>query len=569
MGADKPGFCATDIDVTLCELHISGTQALHFPALEYETGLENIFDEIVVPRLAIHCNHVAGRLFRLFAAHQFDRVGFDGDAIIRRVLLSVPGICMRIAAIIADQRKIMLSNQAADPAKRSSLHGHWSSRMAFVLAVTGSAVGLGNIWKFPYVVGQNGGGAFVLVYLACVALIGMPVMMSEILMGRRGRRNPIATMALLGAEEGKSRNWKWVGGMGVLAGILILSFYSVIGGWTLSYVINSASGIFTDATASDVTRIRDAFTGSWKTMGLFHTLFMGLTIFVVARGVERGLEQAVRFMVPALLLLMVILLGYSISSGHFGEGLAFMFAPDFSKLTWDTVLAAMGQAFFTLSIGMGAVMAYGAYLPEETSITSASATVALADTAIAILAGLVIFPLVFANGLDPADGPGLVFITLPLAFGQMSGGTFFSTVFFVLLSFAAWTSAISLMEPAVAWVVEQFNRTRAQAAIMIGVLIWAAGFGTVLSFNELSDFRFWRGTIFDNLDHLTINILLPLGGVLIVVFAGWVMCRNSTADELGSSGAIYKLWRVLARYVAPIGILFVFLKAIGLLPDLS
>jgi NSS family neurotransmitter:Na+ symporter len=476
---------------------------------------------------------------------------------------------MRIAAIIADQRKIMLSNQAADPAKRSSLHGHWSSRMAFVLAVTGSAVGLGNIWKFPYVVGQNGGGAFVLVYLACVALIGMPVMMSEILMGRRGRRNPIATMALLGAEEGKSRNWKWVGGMGVLAGILILSFYSVIGGWTLSYVINSASGLFANATATEVTGIRDGFTGSWKTMSLFHTLFMGLTIFVVARGVERGLEQAVRFMVPALLLLMVILLGYSISSGHFGEGLAFMFAPDFSKLTWDTVLAAMGQAFFTLSIGMGAVMAYGAYLPEETSITSASATVAVADTAIAILAGLVIFPLVFANGLDPADGPGLVFITLPLAFGQMSGGTFFSTVFFVLLSFAAWTSAISLMEPAVAWVVEQFNRTRAQAAIMIGLLIWAAGFGTVLSFNELSDFRFWRGTIFDNLDHLTINILLPLGGVLIVVFAGWVMCRNSTADELGSSGAIYKLWRVLARYVAPIGILFVFLKAIGLLPDLS
>ena len=463
----------------------------------------------------------------------------------------------------------MQSSQAAEAGKRKSLHGHWSSRMAFVLAVTGSAVGLGNIWKFPYVVGQNGGGAFVLVYLACVAIIGMPVMMSEILMGRRGRRNPIATMALLGDEEGRSRNWKWVGGMGVLGGILILSFYSVIGGWTLSYVINSASGLFSDATATEVTDIRNGFIGDWKTIGFFHTVFMALTIVVVARGVERGLEQAVRFMVPALLFMMVILLGYSISSGYFAEGLAFMFAPDFSKLTWDTVLAAMGQAFFTLSIGMGAVMAYGAYLPEETSITSASATVALADTSIAILAGLVIFPLVFANGLDPADGPGLVFITLPLAFGQMSGGTFFATVFFVLLSFAAWTSAISLMEPAVAWVVERFNRTRAQAAVMIGLLIWVVGFGTVLSFNELSEFRFWRGTIFDNLDHLTINIMLPLGGVLIAVFAGWVMCRNSTADELGGTGAIYKLWRVLARYVAPIGILFVFLKAVGLLPDLS
>jgi NSS family neurotransmitter:Na+ symporter len=294
-----------------------------------------------------------------------------------------------------------------------------------------------------------------------------------------------------------------------------------------------------------------------------------LTIFVVARGVERGLEQAVRFMVPALLVLMIMLLGYSISSGYFGEGLSFMFSADFDKLTWDSVLAAMGQAFFTLSIGMGAVMAYGAYLPKETSIFGASATVAIADTMIAILAGLVIFPLVFANGLDPADGPGLVFITLPLAFGQMQGGVFFATVFFVLLSFAAWTSAISLMEPAVAWVVEKFNRTRAQAAVMIGLLIWASGFGTALSFNVLADFKFLRGTIFDNVDYLTINIMLPLGGLLIVVFAGWVMCRNSTADELGSSGTLYKLWRILSRFVTPIGILFVFLKAVGLLPDLS
>jgi len=263
------------------------------------------------------------------------------------------------------------------------------------------------------------------------------------------------------------------------------------------------------------------------------------------------------------------LLGYSINSGYFSEGLSFMFTPDFDKLTWDSVLAAMGQAFFTLSIGMGAVMAYGAYLPKETSIIGASATVAAADTIIAILAGLVIFPLVFANGLDPADGPGLVFITLPIAFGQMQGGVFFATVFFVLLSFAAWTSAISLMEPAVAWVVEKSNRTRAQAAVMIGLLIWAAGFGTALSFNTLSEFKFWRGTIFDNLDYLTINIMLPLGGLLIVVFAGWVMCRNATSDELGSSGGVYKLWRFLSRFVAPIGILVVFLKAVGLLPDLS
>jgi len=455
----------------------------------------------------------------------------------------------------------MLSNQSG-AGKRDSLHGHWSSRMAFILAVTGSAVGLGNIWKFPYIAGQNGGGAFVLVYLVCVIVIGMPVMMSEILIGRRGRRNPIATMELLGKEEGSSENWKWVGGMGVLAGILILSYYSVIAGWTLGYVLKSASGVFVGASADAVGAEFSAFVGDWRIIGFCHTLFMALSIFVVARGVERGLEQAVKFMVPALLILMLVLLGYSINSGYFGEGVAFMFTPDWSKLTWGSVLAALGQAFFTLSIGMGAIMAYGAYLPEETSITGASAAVVTADTGIAILAGLAIFPLVFANGLDPADGPGLVFQTLPLAFGQMAGGVFFSTIFFILLLFAAWTSAIGLMEPAVAWVVEHFNKSRSQATVMIGGLIWAIGFGSVLSFNVLAETKFLAGTLFDNVDYLTSNIMLPLGGLLITVFAGWVMCRNSTADELGSSGTLYKAWRLLARFIAPIGILFVLINAV-------
>lgn len=463
----------------------------------------------------------------------------------------------------------MLSNPASETSKRKSLHGHWSSRMAFILAVTGSAVGLGNVWKFPYIAGQNGGGAFVLVYLLCVVFIGMPVMMAEILIGRRGRRNPIATMSLLGREEGSSRHWRLLGGMGVIAGILILSYYSVIAGWTLAYIVKSAMGTFAGESAAAVGAEYGGFVGSWQLVGLCHTLFMALTIFVVARGVERGLEQAVRFMVPALLVLMLVLLGYSMSSGHFGEGLAFMFRPEFDKLSWESVLVAMGQAFFTLSIGMGAIMAYGAYLPEETSITGASGAVVTADTAIAILAGLVIFPLVFANGLDPADGPGLVFNTLPLAFGKMAGGIFFSTIFFILLSFAAWTSAIGLMEPAVAWLVEHFNRTRAQAAVIVGLLIWLLGFGSVLSFNVLADFHFIKGTIFDNVDYLTSNVLLPLGGMFIVVFAGWVMCRNSTAEELGGAGGLYRLWRFLARVVAPIGILFVFLKAVGLLPDLS
>jgi NSS family neurotransmitter:Na+ symporter len=414
----------------------------------------------------------------------------------------------------------MLSNQAGND-KRRSLHGHWSSRMAFILAVTGSAVGLGNIWKFPYIAGQNGGGAFVLVYLFCVVLIGMPVMMSEILIGRRGRRNPVATMKLLGEEEGSSPNWSLVGGMGVLAGILILSYYSVIAGWTLAYIVKSATGVFAGASPEMVGAEFDGF-----------------------------------------LILMLVLLAYSMNSGFFGQGVSFMFTPDFSKLTWGSVLAALGQAFFTLSIGMGAVMAYGAYLPEETSITGASAAVVTADTGIAILAGLAIFPLVFANGLTPADGPGLVFNTLPLAFGQMAGGVFFSTIFFLLLAFAAWTSAIGLMEPAVAWIVEHFNRTRAQATVMVGLVIWIIGFGSVLSFNLLADVKFLAGTIFDNVDYLTSNIMLPLGGLLITIFAGWIMCRNSTSDELGNSGTLFKSWRLLARFIAPIGILLVLINAV-------
>ncbi len=463
----------------------------------------------------------------------------------------------------------MLNNQASKE-KRASLHGNWSSKMAFILAVTGSAVGLGNIWKFPYVAGQNGGGAFVLVYLFCVIIIGMPVMMSEILIGRRGRRNPVAAMDLLSKEEKSSSKWRWVGIMGVLGGVLILSYYSVIAGWTLGYALKSITGVFVNASPQVVSSEFSNFVGNWKVIGFYHTLFMALTIFFVARGVEKGLERAVKIMVPVLLILMLVLLGYAIKSGFFGQGLHFMFSvPDSCialsqecPLTWNSVLVALGQAFFTLSIGMGAVMAYGAYLPEETSIIGASAAVVTADTGIAILAGLAIFPLVFANGLDPADGPGLVFQTLPLAFGQMSDGVFFSTIFFILLSFAAWTSAIALIEPAVAWVIEQFDKTRTQASLIIGILIWILGFGSVLSFNLLKNIMFLAGTFFDNVDYLTSNIILPFVGLLITIFAGWIMSSESSIDELDNSGFIYKSWRLLARYIAPIGIILVLINAI-------
>jgi NSS family neurotransmitter:Na+ symporter len=449
-------------------------------------------------------------------------------------------------------------------ARRGSLHGLWSSRFAFILAVTGSAVGLGNIWKFPYVAGVNGGGAFVLVYLLCVFAIGLPIMMSEVLIGRRGRRNPVATMTLLGEEESGHPSWGLLGILGVIAGFLILSFYSVIAGWTFAYVFKSIGGDFLSTDPEGIAGLFADLTGSVARNGFWHTLFMCLTVVVVARGVERGLEQAVRFMVPALIVIMLILLGYSMSEGDFQQGFVFLFKPDFAALTGSGVLAAMGQAFFTLSIGMGAVMAYGAYLPQDMSITSASIAVVCADTAIALLAGLVTFPLVFANGLDPTGGPGLIFETLPLAFGNMPGGVVFGALFFLLLAFAALTSAISLMEPAVAWAMENHGMTRVGGAMLVGIIIWVLGFATVLSFNELADFTFWRGTIFDNIDYLTSNIMLPIGGLFITVFAGWVMCQNSTADELdATAGRTYQIWRFLARYIAPVAVILVFMNAIG------
>jgi len=459
-----------------------------------------------------------------------------------------------------------MAHSTAVSGRRRSLHGQWSSRFTFILAVTGSAVGLGNIWKFPYLAGENGGGAFVLVYLAFVFAIGLPIMMAEILLGRRGRRNPVATMQILGEEESGQPNWRYLGLIGVIGGFIILSFYSVIAGWAVAYIFKAASGSFANTSAETLGAEFGAFVANPLIIGFWHTIFMGVTVFLVAKGVEKGLEKAVRFMVPALVLLLIVLLGYAVNSGHFAEGVAFMFDPDFSKLNGNSILAAMGQAFFTLSVGMGAVMAYGAYLPQEASITKTSIAVVCADTSIAILAGLVIFPIVFANGLDPVEGPGLIFQTLPLAFGQMTGGTFFGFLFFLLLAFAALTSAISLTEPAVAWMVESYDMTRKMAAVRVGFIIWLLGFATVLSFSWLSDFKFWRGTLFDNLDYLTLNIMLPLGGLGITVFASWVMCQNSSADELGhDAGASYRAWRFLARYVAPVGVILVFLNAIGVI----
>jgi NSS family neurotransmitter:Na+ symporter len=373
-------------------------------------------------------------------------------------------------------------------------------------------------------------------------------------------------MALLGEEEGGSRQWGIIGVVGVGAGFLILSYYSVIAGWALAYVFQGGSGAFEGADADRVGQLYLSLTGNWAVSGLWHTAFMGLTIVVVAGGVERGLERAVRVLMPALVALLLVLLGYSMIAGDFAQGVAFLFQPKFADLTPAAALSALGHAFFTLSVGMGAIMAYGAYLPDEASIARTSVAVVVADTAIALLAGLVIFPIVFAHGLDPATGPGLIFQTLPLAFGQLPAGVIIAVIFFLLLTFAAWTSAISLMEPAVAWIMERWGLSRRATATLVGSVIWLLGLGSVLSFNVWSNLELGRGSLFSSLDFLTSNLMLPLGGLAIVVFAGWVMSPNSTSDELDpQAGLGYRAWRIGARFVAPVGVLLIFLNVLGII----
>lgn len=453
--------------------------------------------------------------------------------------------------------------------QRESIHGQWSNRWIFILAATGSAVGLGNIWKFPYITGENGGGAFVLVYLLCIAAIGIPIMMAEILLGRRGRQSPINTMAVLARDAGATPHWAWLGWIGVVAGFLIMSFYSVIAGWALAYVLESLSGGFIGLTGETAGAAFGDFISN-PGQGIFwHTIFSVMTAIVVARGVRSGLEKAVRILMPVLFVLLVLLVGYAINTGYFLQGLEFLFTPDFSKLSADGVLTALGHAFFTLSLGMGAIMVYGSYMPKKASIASATLTIAVMDTFVALVAGMAIFPIVFANGLTPAAGPGLVFISLPIAFGQMPGGLLFGTLFFVLLTFAAWTSAISIIEPATAYLVENRGLSRRRSATLVVGAAWLLGLLTVMSFSDWAfSFQFAGATkengIFDMLDILTTNFLLPLGGLAIALFAGWKMRRSDSVDELAiGEGFVYQLWRFLARYITPLAVLAVFLNALG------
>ena len=475
----------------------------------------------------------------------------------------------------------------------------WSSRLAFVLAAVGSAVGLGNIWKFPYITGEYGGGVFILAYLFCICLIGLPIMLAEISLGRRGRESPVNTMTHLSLEAGGHPAWRLLGWSGMVAGCLILSYYSVIAGEVMAYSFRASSGMFNQQTADGVKGILTSLTSDPERLLAWHTIFMTLTVLVVAKGVKGGIEKTLSYLMPALFILLLFLVFYAMTSGGFEQAVDFMFTPDADKFfyarnefglylldadgekvfTWKPMLVAMGHAFFTLSLGMGAIMMYGSYLNRQVSIGQMTLLIVVLDTVVALLAGLAIFPLVFANGLDPAVGPGLIFETLPIAFGNMAGGTFIGTLFFVLLFFAALTSAISLIEPTVAWLIESKHLRRIHAAVWTGAIVWFVGIGTIFSITGttigdvfetvLGDVELTTGifkySFFQIIDFVTASIMLPIGGLLIAIFAGWVMEQDSTERELSFKNIhLYPIWYSMVRYVTPFLVFIIFLNIIGI-----
>jgi len=444
--------------------------------------------------------------------------------------------------------------------KQLKSHGAWVGKWTFILAATGSAVGLGNIWGFPYKAGTNGGGAFVLIYLGCIVIIGLPIMISEIIIGRRSGNSPINAMRKVAIDSGQTQAWQLIGWSGIFAGALILSFYSVIAGICLNYIfiaVSSSGAITASEQFGNVI-------SSPVNLLFWHTLFMVLTALIVAAGVKDGIGRMVKILMPMLGFLMIFMVIYSIINGDFNRAMSFLFAPDFSSVTSDTVLQAMGQAFFSLSLGMGSIMAYGAYMPKDQDVTSTSFTVASLDTLVAILAGLAIFPIIFAFNLEPGSGPGLVFVSMLSAFNQMQFGQLIGPLFFILLSVAALSSSISLLEPGVAYLSEEGILSRGQAAMAISFFVWTLGIGSALSFNIWSDFHLISERNFlDSMDFLANQILLPLGGMLIAIFVGWFMKESLIKDEIGAiNPVVYYLWRFFVKFIAPACVAYIFLSQI-------
>ena len=429
------------------------------------------------------------------------------------------------------------------------------------MATIGCSVGLGNIWLFPYTVGVNGGGAYVLVYLAAVALLAFPLLMAELMIGRRGGGSPPAAIASVAKESGRSPNWRWMGViLGGVGGVVILAFYSVVGGWTLAYSFKMISGQLQSVTIDSAGMVFDDLNSSPESLFMWFCLFIGLTIYISTRGLHAGIERAVNFMMPALFLMLIAMVVFAAVVGDFGATVEFMFKPDFEKLNTGIVLGAFGQAFFSVSVGVTNIMAYGAYIERTTNLPRAAGIVAGADTLVALAAGFAIFPFIFSYGLTPGAEEGLVFISLPVAFAQIPGGFILGAVFFILLFFAALTSSISMMEPPVTWLTEVTGWSRRSAALVSGGVSFVLGITALLSFNVLGDFHplgfismFSEKTFFGLYVYFVTNLLMPIGGILITIFAGWLMKRQFTRDELfdGKNVLAYRAWLFLVRYLAP------------------
>jgi neurotransmitter:Na+ symporter, NSS family len=438
---------------------------------------------------------------------------------------------------------------------------NWASRSGFIFAAAGSAIGLGNIWRFPYITGEQGGAAFIVIYLVAIILIGYPLLVSEIILGRASHRNPVGAFKSLAPAS----PWWLVGALGVFSGFVILSYYAVVAGWSLSYIYKVISATRTpgiDHAAVFTTHI----TSVWEPIG-WQALFMALTVGIIAAGVVKGIQRWVTILMPTLFGILIVLILRSVTLPGAGEGLSYYLKPDFSEVTGRTFLAAISQAFFSLSIGMGALITYGSYLRDKDEIPGNSALVVGFDTGIALLAGLAIFPAVFALGFEPGAGPGLVFITLPAVFAQMPLGIFFGILFFFFLSIAALTSAISLLEVVAAWLIDEKGWARKKAAVWMGIAIFFTGLPATLGYSALSGVTFpGLGTdLLDTYDWFANSIFLPLGGLLSAIFVGYIWGTSKATQEANKGKQRYTIgpwWGALIRYVVPV--LIVIIMAAGI-----
>ena len=444
----------------------------------------------------------------------------------------------------------------------------FGSKIGVILATVGCAVGLGNIWRFPYMLGSNGGAAFLLVYLLCILLLGLPVMITEFFIGRHTNRNAAGAFK----ELAPGTKLSLIGYNGVLAAFLILGFYSVVAGWTLEYVLQAFSGSLSDKTATDfATDFNNFSTGIIRPI-IWTVTFIVLTHVIIISGVKSGIERASKIMMPLLFLFLLILAIRSVTLPNASEGLTFLFQPDFSKINSSVILSAMGQAFFSLSIGMGCLITYASYFKKETNLQTTALQVTILDTLVALLAGIMIFPAVFSFGITPTAGPELVFITLPNVFAQLPMGSVWSAIFFILLALAALTSTISMHEVATAYVHEEHKMSRNKAAWVVSAGAIILGVLSSLSFGVLKDFTIGGMIFFDFLDYLTAKIMLPLGGMLICIFAGTRVERKVIKAELTNEGTIpfyfFNTYAFFMKYVAPIAIGLIFLHELGLIDQI-